>query len=313
MSKQVIEIMRFNVGSHQFGVERHKVQSIQHGNLVHTLSTDNGKFKAILRTNEGELPVLRLADFIGKSSIIPIEQQRVLILRGQWGLWCLLIDTISQVTFVPASKIRPLPGVTHIAFADSVFIEGKTVILILSPDKINPNRVIETAPPLRVAPPIQPIPTESTVKGQLVLFQLPGTEEGDSQFSVGLTPKQINEVLRNTTLQTVPSTTTFLKGMITWRGRLVPVMDLGERLGLGTSDKQEFKKQDRIVIAHGKDSSQLLAFYSDSTIDVLHLPAPHKPSANTTKIEKALMHGAADYAGQTVIIPHIANIMAGTV
>ena len=311
MSKQVIEIMRFSVGSHQFGVERQHVQSVQHGNLVRVLPTDDGTFKAILKTNEGDLPVLRLVDFLNEPVVSKMAQQRLLILHSREGLWCLLVDSVSQADFLPASAIRPLPKVTNISFADTVFVADDTIMLILSPDKINPNRPALDQPALPKAPPIRPVQPTANTDGHLVLFQLPGTAQDDTLFAVGLTPKQINEVLRNVTLQSVPAATNSLKGVITWRGQLVPVMDLGQRLGLVDSAEQEFKKQDRIVIAHGVDSDQLLAFYADASVDVLHLPAPHKPSSNTAKIEPNLIHGAAEYAGQTVIIPHIANIMAG--
>ncbi len=310
MNNQLVEIMRFSVGSQHFGILRDKVQSVQHANRVRLLSAENEPFEAVLRTSEGELPVLRLADFMGDASAMALADQRLMILRSAWGLWCLLVDSVTQTEEVAASKIKPLPMIARNGLAADVYTDGEDVLLMLSPDNIHPNALVSAEVEEVTKPPIDWIDTKPADKSNLVLFQMPGTGDSGATYAVGLTPKQINEVLRSATLKPVPTGPDYLAGVMTWRGQLVPVMNLGKRLGLTSGEHGEPAKTDRIVIAHGIEPDKLIAFYADPSVDILRLPAPHRPIIEVDKIDQSLMHGAAEYAGQTVIIPHVSNLAA---
>ncbi len=307
MNNQFVEIMRCRVGEQEFGILRAKMQSVQHGNRVRIVQDTDDEFEAFLPTTEGDLIVLRLADFVSMQSSVPISDQRLLILRSRWGLWCLLVDEVSQAQFVNAETIQQLPPVARVPLADSVYTEGDTVLLMVEPDNIHPNAQTsaETTPPDHTELDLETVQPAS--QGHLVLFKMPGTTSDNEQYAVGLTPKQIDQVLRNPVIKSVPTAPSYLKGVVSWRGRLVPVLDLGQRFGLRESAETEFTKQDRVVIMHGLDADKMVGFYADPAVDIVTLPAPHS-SLSDVNVSKTLIYGAARYSGQRVLIPHVENL-----
>lgn len=312
MNNQFVEIMRCSVGSQQFGIVRSKVQSVQHGNRVTVVSAEKDSFEAVIKTSEGDLPVLRLGDFMQQQSTLPLPDQRLLILRSSWGLWCLLVDEVTQAELVATSAIVPLPRVASNSLVGDVLREEGSVLLMLSPDNIHPNAMLSGMRDGQLAsgkePPIAGRSAAPDGKSHLVLFRMPGADSDDASYAIGLTPKQIDEVLRSVKLQPVPTAPDFLDGVITWRGKMVPVMNLGKRLGITEKDANASSGHRRIVVAHGTDPNKLIAFYAEPDVEILRLPAPHRPIADVGIIDRDLVHGAAEYAGQTVMIPHISNL-----
>ena len=72
---------------------------------------------------------------------------------------------------------------------------------------------------------------------QLVVFSL-----GDEEYALPIT--QVQEIIRYTEPRAVASEAAWIKGVISLRGKIVPVCDLGARLGLPT----ELAEQAKIVI-----------------------------------------------------------------
>lgn len=62
---------------------------------------------------------------------------------------------------------------------------------------------------------------------QLVVFSL-----GDEEYALPIT--QVQEIIRYTEPRAVASEAAWIKGVISLRGKIVPVCDLGSRLGLRT-------------------------------------------------------------------------------
>jgi purine-binding chemotaxis protein CheW len=62
---------------------------------------------------------------------------------------------------------------------------------------------------------------------QLVVFSL-----GDEEYALPIT--QVQEIIRYTEPRAVASDEAWIKGVISLRGKIVPVCDLGSRLGLST-------------------------------------------------------------------------------
>ena len=72
---------------------------------------------------------------------------------------------------------------------------------------------------------------------QLVVFSL-----GDEEYALPIT--QVQEIIRYTEPRAVASEAAWIKGVISLRGKIVPVCDLAARLGLPT----ELAEQAKIVI-----------------------------------------------------------------
>jgi purine-binding chemotaxis protein CheW len=74
----------------------------------------------------------------------------------------------------------------------------------------------------------EPLATSSgQLAQQLVVFSL-----GDEEYALPIT--QVQEIVRYTEPRAVASETAWIRGVISLRGKIVPVFDLGARLGLAS-------------------------------------------------------------------------------
>jgi purine-binding chemotaxis protein CheW len=94
---------------------------------------------------------------------------------------------------------------------------------------------------------------------QLVGFRLDGEE-------YGLEILNILEIIRMRDLTRVPNSPGFVEGVINLRGKVIPVVGLRKRLGLGP---REHTKETRIIIVELK--GDVLGFEVDSVSEVLRI------------------------------------------
>lgn len=73
-----------------------------------------------------------------------------------------------------------------------------------------------------------------TLSRQLVVFSL-----GEEEYALPIT--QVQEIIRYTEPRGVASDTPWIRGVISLRGKIVPVCDLGSRLGLSFQPAQDAK------------------------------------------------------------------------
>jgi purine-binding chemotaxis protein CheW len=84
----------------------------------------------------------------------------------------------------------------------------------------------------------------------------------------GVDVRLVQEIIRVSEITQVPRSPGFVKGVINLRGRIVPVVDLKRKLGLGEVD--EGARPSRIVVARLKD--RLVGLLVDGAHQVLKVP-----------------------------------------
>jgi chemotaxis signal transduction protein len=142
----------------------------------------------------------------------------------------------------------------------------------------------------------------------------------------------------------VPATPAFVLGLVNWRGRPVPVIDLARRLGLAPEAAPPANGRTHLIIARDKsdvlpvpspalspvegavegDSSKglvlslskgesnqgaLVGFPVRPAIRVLHLPIPHRPCRRTLPLDQTLTRGIAELENETLVVPDIRGIL----
>ena len=116
---------------------------------------------------------------------------------------------------------------------------------------------------------------DATNPRQLVVFTL-GTE----QYALPI--QQVHEIIRYSEPRSVASRAHWVRGVISLRGRIVPVYDLAARLGLAS----ELTEQTKIVIVEG--GSETAGVIVDGVEEVLTVEdeqIQEAPGADTTLIE----------------------------
>ena len=131
---------------------------------------------------------------------------------------------------------------------------------------------------------------------QLVVFSL-----GSEEYALPIT--QVQEIIRYTEPRAVASEAAWIKGVISLRGKIVPVCDLGARLGLPT----ELAEQAKIVIV--ETDSGTAGVIVDEVEEVLTVESEQLdavPGAGTDFID-----AIAKIADRLVILLNPEGIFAG--
>jgi purine-binding chemotaxis protein CheW len=116
---------------------------------------------------------------------------------------------------------------------------------------------------------------EATNPRQLVVFTL-GTEH----YALGI--QQVHEIIRYSEPRSVASRADWVRGVISLRGRIVPVYDLAARLGIPS----ELTEQTKIVIVEA--GSETAGVIVDGVEEVLTVDDEHMqeaPGADSTLID----------------------------
>jgi purine-binding chemotaxis protein CheW len=116
---------------------------------------------------------------------------------------------------------------------------------------------------------------DATNPRQLVVFTL-GTE----QYALPI--QQVHEIIRYSEPRSVASRAHWVRGVISLRGRIVPVYDLAARLGLAS----ELTEQTKIVIVEvGSETAGVIVDGVEEVLTVEDEQLQEAPGADTTLIE----------------------------
>jgi chemotaxis signal transduction protein len=125
----------------------------------------------------------------------------------------------------------------------------------------------------------------------------------------------------------VPAAPAFVLGLVNWRDRPVPVIDLANRLGLAGLARSNANGRTRLMIARDKDhvlsvrssegnalkrgSNQgtLVGFLVRPAIRLLRLPIAHQPSSRPLTLDRVLTRGMVELEKETLVIPDLRGIL----
>ncbi|MEF2232050.1 MAG: chemotaxis protein CheW [Pseudodesulfovibrio sp.] len=96
---------------------------------------------------------------------------------------------------------------------------------------------------------------------QLVTFSI-----GEEEFGVNIL--QVQEIIRTMDITRVPRAPDFVEGVINLRGKVIPIVDMRSRFGLG---HKEHDKYTRIIVI--EINMIIVGFVVDSVSEVLRIPA----------------------------------------
>jgi len=119
------------------------------------------------------------------------------------------------------------------------------------------------------------MPTEATTR-QLVVFTL-GSEE------YALPIRQVHEIIRYTEPRSVAAESGWVRGVISLRGKIVPVYDLAARLGLETAEPVEGGKI--VIVETATDMAGVVVDDVEEVLTVEDAQLDAVPAAGSPSIE----------------------------
>ncbi len=135
---------------------------------------------------------------------------------------------------------------------------------------------------------------------QLVTFRL-----GKEEFSLDIL--SVQEIIRHMELTRVPKTPDFVDGVINLRGKVIPVLDLRKRFGLGSD---EMTNETRIIVV--EVASKTVGLKVDAVSEVLRLPADRveAPPEMVTGVESEYIKGVGKLDGRLLILLDVEKVLS---
>jgi purine-binding chemotaxis protein CheW len=134
----------------------------------------------------------------------------------------------------------------------------------------------------------------------LVTFLLAGEE-------YGIDVRLVQEIVRVSEITQVPRAPEFIKGVVNLRGRVIPVIDLKRRLGLGAVAPQD--RSARIVVARVQE--RLVGLLVDAASQVLRVPVACIDPApdEIVPIHEGYIRGVAKLEMRLVILMDLPRVL----
>lgn len=135
---------------------------------------------------------------------------------------------------------------------------------------------------------------------QLVTFRL-----GKEEFSLDIL--QVQEIIRHMELTRVPKTPDFVDGVINLRGKVIPVLDLRKRFGLGADERTN---ETRIIVV--EVDTKTVGLKVDAVSEVLRLPADRveAPPEMVTGVESEYIKGVGKLDGRLLILLDVEKVLS---
>ncbi len=219
---------------------------------------------------------------------------------------------------VTPSSVNLEPDLSKVIQTDDPLMEKEVGLQVKEPVKAGPPLVSAPEPTSPVSPaeiksmPEPALPAkkvnlpeeveEDTIEETL---QLIGFKLGAEFFGIGII--NVQEIIRHQEITMVPRTPEFVGGVISLRGRVIPVINLRKRFGMETAEKT---KETRIIIV--ELDSGTVGFTVDAVTEVTSLskktidPAP--PTA--TGINKEYIHGVGKLEDKLMIILDLNQVLS---
>ena len=122
----------------------------------------------------------------------------------------------------------------------------------------------------------------------------------------GVDVRLVQEIIRLSVITQVPRAPEFIKGVINLRGRIIPVIDLKQRLGLGGVEPD---RQTRVVVIRIRE--RLLGLLVDGASQVLRVPLSTIEAApeEVTEIDANYVRGVAKLERRLIILIDLVKIL----
>jgi len=123
----------------------------------------------------------------------------------------------------------------------------------------------------------------------------------------GVDVRLVQEIIRVSEITQVPRSPGFVKGVINLRGRIVPVVDLKRKLGLGEVDERA--RPSRIVVAKLRD--RLVGLLVDGASQVLKVPVATIEGApeEVVSIDSNYIRGVAKLEKRLIILMDLNKVL----
>ena len=142
-------------------------------------------------------------------------------------------------------------------------------------------------------------------EGKYLTFSL-----AEEEYGIGIL--RIKEIIGMMPITTIPQTPEFVKGVINLRGKVIPVVDLRLRFGMGSIDYTE-RTCIIVVEIDAQAGTVMIGIVVDAVSEVLNIKAEDIEDTPTfgTKLNTEYILGMAKMEGSVKILLDIGRVLTG--
>ena len=291
-----------------YSLDMTRVRSIQRVERMVPNTEPNGPV-GWLPSREGDIPLYRLATQLGLGTERSTKRPMAVVLHAKPKPWALLVEQVSRVNEVGQKDTYPVPpllGNKKRNFFSSVLKLEDRLSLMLSPDDLLLSGA--SKPVMPDLTPDEPKKRRKKKKraGRLLSF-VSGAKISQRPVRFALSVTQVAEILNIHSALDVPGAPPHVKGLVEWRSRPVPLLDLPTMLGLERDPDADLR---RMLIARTTGEYEFLAFLTHPTVTSLSLPIAHSPFSRGHAWPSGSVRGCVELKNETLIIPDVAGILS---
>ncbi|MGH7808066.1 MAG: chemotaxis protein CheW [Thermodesulfobacteriota bacterium] len=273
-----------------------------------------------LLMNRESVPVFNIAKRLGQSMVGDPNTGRIVVLDAKPNPWGFIVDRVLGVIQAEEENVFPMPSALQSPSSD--FYNGvikleDELILYFSPERLNPQKDSsseERKKERRKQEFIRPKSVASrhnqtsTKERRILFFYTMDSRPNERPIVFGLSITQVLEILEPLSIIPVPVSAPFVLGLVNWRNRPVPVIDLNVRLGIGL---HSFESISRLLIARTQSNGELIGFHIKPNVSVQSLPIPNQVCSRVLRVDKGFTRGVFELENETLVVPDI-DMVAGT-
>ncbi len=138
------------------------------------------------------------------------------------------------------------------------------------------------------------------------IYQLVSFVVESEEFGVDIL--KVQEIIRTVEITRVPKSPEFVEGVINLRGKIVPVIDLRRRFGIGKRDRDN---ESRIIVV--ELTEKVVGFLVDKVKEVIRVEKSiiEPPPELTTSISSNYITGVAKLQDRLLILLDLEKVLSG--
>jgi chemotaxis signal transduction protein len=274
-----------------------------------------------------DVPVWSLARLLGRPEGRAARGDRAVLMvpaAGGGGRFGLLVDRVESFE-APPRGAHPLPApfvLARVAGFHGVVRTADGLLLRLDPQALRPDRpscdhVAASAPEEPAVSPEEAFAGGAAAYlqygrgiGRVLIAELLAESADGRRISLALSAAQVREVVGAQEIVPVPGAPDHLPGLVLWRDRPLPVLDLARLVAGPDRPSPSALPASRFVVASAGTEEIALPVGRDVRFE--RLPLPARPLRLPPELRIAEVLGGYDLAGSLLLVFDIARSLAGT-
>jgi len=262
VTQEQLQLVSFFLGGEEYALNSKLVQQIIELREITPIPQSPDFMEGVIDLRGEIIPIINLHLRLGLEKKPLDEKSRIIIIESKGSLMGFICDLVSKILRISPSQIGPVPRLTKEGVKSFEFLLGvgkleEGLLLIIDVDELLTEEQRNQLSVKREE--------KKMLEGEVPTLQLVSFSLADEWYALEL--REIQEVMNLPKITPVPSTPSFIKGVINLRGNIVTVVDIRQFLGL--EDRKE-KKERRIMVIKAEEKT--CGLLVDSISQVLRLP-----------------------------------------